>query len=102
MSSSSDASEHDPDASDDAPLPRGLVFPSLQRNPARRTRRLALVCTLVVTTAALVWPVYPFFASSPRPFILSLPLSFAWVVLWLAVIFVALGTLYVVEEVRTD
>jgi len=90
------------DAFDDAPLPRGLVFPSLQKDTARRSRRLAFVCVLVVTAAALVWPVYPFFASSPRPLVLGLPFSFAWVILWLTVIFIALGTLYVVEEVNNN
>lgn len=46
---------------------------------------------------ALLWPVYPRFAST-FPLILGLPLSLAWIVLVLTVVFTALLVLYVVER----
>jgi len=50
----------------------------------------------VISGLALIWPVYPL-AGSIRPYVLGLPLSFAWVVGWLVVMFVALVLFY-----RTD
>ena len=50
----------------------------------------------MISGLALIWPIYPF-AGSIRPYLLGLPYSFAWVVGWLIVMFVALVLLY-----RTD
>jgi hypothetical protein len=79
------------------PLPRGLVF--FPRPTPRRLRRARIAFALfaAVAGAALVWPLYPLFGGI-RPMILGLPLSLAWVVLWLALVFVALLVLYRVEH----
>jgi hypothetical protein len=75
--------------------PSGLVVPGLQRAD-RRGSRLAFLGVTVLSGLALVWPIYPF-AGGIRPYVLGLPFSFAWVVGWLVVMFVALVLLY-----RTD
>lgn len=74
-------------------LPRGLVlFAPGTPAPVRR-RRLLLVAVVACAAVALVWPVYPLFGSA-FPLVLGLPLSLAWVVLWLVVTFVALAWVY--------
>lgn len=78
-------------ASDD--LPRGLVFRS--HRTSRHRRWVSIV--LIVATVALIWPVYSQF-SSVEPYILGLPLSLAWVVGWLAIVFVTVALLYRAEE----
>lgn len=78
------------DSSDD--VPSGLVFPGLRNDTGRSSLRAFLVVT-VISGLALIWPVYPL-AADIRPYILGLPLSFAWVVGWLVVMFVALILLY--------
>ncbi len=65
--------------------------------PAFRRRRLLFLAVFLLAAASVVWPIYPLF-SGIRPLILGLPLSFAWVVLWLAVVFAALVWLYRTEE----
>ena len=82
------------------PLPKGLVFFPPGTPPARRRQRLLFVATLIAAALALVWPIYPLF-SGGSPLVFGLPLSLAWVVLWLAVILVALGWLYWAESGRT-
>jgi hypothetical protein len=81
----------------DAPedIPKGLVVPGLE-NETRRASLLSFLAVTVVSGLALLWPVYPF-AGGIRPYVLGLPFSFAWVVGWLVVMFVALVLLY-----RTD
>ena len=81
------------DSPDD--VPRGLVFPGLRDN-LQRGPLLAFLATVLIAGLALIWPVYPL-AGSIRPYVLGLPLSFAWVVGWLIVMFIALVLLY-----RTD
>lgn len=81
------------DSSDD--VPRGLVLPGLQ-DDSQRSALLSFLAVTVISGLALIWPVYPF-AGSIRPYLLGLPFSFAWVVGWLVVMFVALVLLY-----RTD
>ncbi len=81
------------DSSDD--VPRGLVLPGLQDDTRRSSLRAFLLVT-VIAGLALIWPVYPL-AADVRPYVLGLPLSFAWLVGWLIVMFVALVLLY-----RTD
>lgn len=81
------------DSSDD--VPSGLVVPGLQ-DDTRRSSLRAFLLVSVIAGLALIWPVYPL-AADIRPYILGLPLSFAWVVGWLVVMFVALILLY-----RTD
>jgi hypothetical protein len=85
--------------SDSDRLPRGLVFASLEGdNTGRAWRRTVVVGVVILATLALTWPVYPFF-SAAQPYVLGLPLSLAWVVGWLAVVFVTLAAVYWVEEV---
>ena len=74
-------------------VPRGLVFFRSDLSAGERRRRVILLAILAITTLALVWPVYPQVASI-RPFVLGLPFSFAWVVGWLVVMFVALIWFY--------
>ena len=79
------------------PVPAGLVLFPPGTDPAKRRRRLTFVAICFVVTALLIWPVYPLF-SGVQPLILGLPLSFAWVVLALALIFVALLWLYKTDD----
>lgn len=81
------------DSSDDCP--RGLVFPGLRSTP-NRYPLLVFLSVILVAGLALVWPVYPL-AASIRPYVLGFPFSFAWVVGWLVIVFVALVLFY-----RTD
>lgn len=83
-----------PDGSD---LPRGPVFFTAQASSRRRRRRRLFVAIVLAATLALVWPVYPLFGGV-RPLVLGLPLSFAWVVGWLGVVFGALVWLYRSDE----
>jgi hypothetical protein len=64
--------------------------------PRIRRGKLVLVATVLAAAVALTWPVYPLFASA-RPFLLGLPLSFAWVILWLLAVFAALIIAYRAE-----
>jgi len=86
------------DASDD--VPRGLVLPGL-RDDTRQLSLLSFLAVTVVSGLALIWPVYPF-AGGIRPYVLGLPFSFAWVVGWLVVMFVALVLLYRTDESDTN
>ena len=78
-------------------VPKGLVFFPPNTPPGHRRRRLVFVAILIVAALALIWPIYPMF-SGIFPLILGLPLSLAWVVLWLAVVMATLGWLYRSEE----
>ena len=81
------------DSPDD--VPRGLVFSGL-RDSLQRGPLFAFLTTVLIAGLALIWPVYPL-ASGIQPYVLGLPFSFAWVMGWLIVMFVALVLLY-----RTD
>lgn len=83
-----------PDADDD--LPRGLVVSGLG-TPVRT----AFLTVFLLTTLALLWPVYPA-VSGIRPYVLGLPFSFAWVVGWLVVMFGALVVLYRHDHTSDD
>ncbi len=76
-----------------SPLPRGPVFFSPHASPKHRRRRLVFVSLIATALLALIWPVYSLF-SGVFPLVLGLPLSLAWVVFWLLVVFVALIRLY--------
>ena len=78
-------------------IPKGLVFFPPDTPLGRKRRRLLFVVILMTAAAALVWPVYPLF-SGIFPLILGLPLSMAWIALWLTVVFAALVWLYRSEE----
>ncbi len=81
----------------DQALPAGLVLFRPGTDPARRRRRLVFLAVYVVVAALLVWPIYPQF-SGIQPLILGLPLSLAWVLLALSVMFAALLWLYRSED----
>lgn len=82
--------------SDPDDVPKGLMlFPS-HTPPERRRRRLIFLAVVLGATLALIWPVYPLF-SDMRPLIFGLPLSLAWVILWLTIVFGALVWLYCTE-----
>ena len=74
-----------------------LVFFPSDTPPGRKRRRLLFVVILMTAAAALVWPVYPLF-SGIFPLIMGLPLSMAWIALWLTVVFAALVWLYRSED----
>ncbi len=74
-------------------IPSGPVFFTDHASSSRRRRRSLFIAIVLVAALALVAPIYPIFGGI-RPLILGLPLSFAWVVLWLAVVFAALVGLY--------
>lgn len=74
-------------------LPNGLVFFTDHASPSTRRRRVVFVSIVLVAALALIAPVYPLFGGI-RPLILGLPLSFAWVILWLAIVFAALVWTY--------
>ena len=74
-------------------VPRGLVLFPPGTPPAYRRRRLVFVVILIAAGVSLMWPVYPLFAG-PRPFVLGLPLPLAWMLLWLAITFLAMLWLY--------
>ena len=47
----------------------------------------------------LIWPIYPLFAGA-RPFLFGLPLSLAWLVICLTVVFLVLVGLYRMDRGR--
>ena len=66
--------------------------------PAGRSRRRRIFLALYAAIALLlIWPVYPFFAR-PFPLVFGLPLSLAWVVMALGLMFAALVWLFRSEE----
>ena len=78
-------------------VPKGLVLFPPNTPPARRRQRLVFVAIVIVAALALIWPVYSLF-SGIFPLILGLPLSLAWIVLWLAVVLAALVWLFRSED----
>ncbi len=77
-------------------LPVGLTLFRPGTDPAKKRRRGVFLGIYLLAAALLVWPVYPLF-SGIQPLILGLPLSFAWVVAALLVMFGALLWLYRTE-----
>lgn len=77
-------------------FPQGLVFPGLRDRP-NRGPLLAFLAVVLVAGIALIWPVYPL-ARSIRPYVLGFPFSFAWVIAWLVIVFVALVWYYRTDE----
>ncbi len=92
------SAEPDPDAEqrpEAVSLGLTLFHPGV--DPAKRRRRLIFIAVYLFVAALLVWPVFPMF-SGIHPLILGLPLSLAWVVLALTVMFGALVWLYLRED----
>lgn len=71
---------------------RLVLFPP-GTDPARRRRRTVFAAVYAAVAVMVTWPVYSLF-SGTFPLILGLPLSLAWIVFALAVIFCALLWLY--------
>lgn len=93
MSTHSESAEA---ASQPTEATKGLVFFSRYEGPAKRRRQIfAAIYVLVMTL--LVWPVFPVF-SGYEPLIFGLPLSFAWVVMVLLLMFGALIWLFRSED----
>ncbi len=78
-------------------IPNGFVFFAPGTPAGYRRRRVVVALVVLAAAVALIWPVYPLFGSV-YPLVLGLPLSLAWVVLWLAVVFGALMWLFRSEE----
>jgi hypothetical protein len=77
--------------------PLGLrLFPAATPRRLRRAK-IGFAALALLAGAAVSWPIYPRFAAA-RPFVLGLPLSLAWVVAWLAVVFAGLVALFAVEH----
>ena len=87
----------DSDPSRDSALPSGLVFFRPEATPAHRRRRQLFVALYLVASSAVLWPIYPWFATA-EPRILGLPLSFAWVIGALLAAFAVLVWFYLGDE----
>ena len=81
----------------DPPLPRGLVLFRPDASLEYRRRRLLFAAVVALATASVIWPIYPLF-SAAFPLIFGLPLSLAWVVMAILVVFLALVWLFWREE----
>ena len=75
------------------PEPKGLVFFPAGAPVRVRRRRWFFVALVLLAAVALTWPVYPLLAGV-HPLIFGLPLSLAWVILWLFLVFLGLAWLY--------
>lgn len=71
------------------PQTEGDTAGAPRRTPAARRAVRLLVAITGLAGLALTWPIYPL-VSHYRPTVLGLPLSFAWVILWLLAVFAAL------------
>ena len=83
----------------DSPAKSGLQLFPPGSSARHRRRRLTFLALWLGVVAMLTWPIYPRFAGT-SPSFLGLPLSFAWVLLALAVMFFALLWLFLGEEER--
>ena len=77
-------------------LPAGLTLFRPGTDPAKVRRRRVFLGVYLLVAVLLVWPIYPLF-SGVDPQIFGLPLSFAWVVMVLGLMFGALLWLYRAE-----
>lgn len=64
---------------------------------AFRMNRILFSAVMLIAAFFLIWPGYTFF-SSATPFIIGLPLSFAWVILWVIIGFAAMLSLYISDN----
>lgn len=58
-----------------------------------RLNRIIFSFVMMLATLAVVWPGHAIFGSA-TPLILGLPLSFAWIILWVIISFVAMLALH--------
>ena len=68
--------------------------------PVRRSRMI-FVLVILVTSLAVIWPGHAIF-SSATPLILGFPLSFAWIIFWVIVGFLAMLGLYLSDSHDDD
>lgn len=61
---------------------------------ASRRRHRNYLVFFVVALLALIWPGLAL-VSSPTPFVLGLPLSLAWIIAWLVLLFFGLVRLFI-------
>lgn len=68
-----------------------------------RANRVFIIAVALLASLSIMWPGYPLF-SGIEPFILGLPLSFAWMILWVIIGFAAMVALYISDnkEEHTD
>lgn len=81
----------------EATVPKGLALFRSGTSPAKRRRRGIFLAFYLAVAMLVIWPVYPRFAGV-EPLILGLPLSFAWVVLALILMFGGLLWLFLTED----
>jgi len=62
-------------------------------NRTYRANRVFIIILSILASLAIMWPGYPLFAGI-EPLILGLPLSFAWIIFWVILMFIALLLLY--------
>lgn len=77
--------------------PSGLVFFRSDASRSHRRRRQIFVGLYLLAGSAVLWPVYPQFATA-EPRILGLPLSFTWVIGALLAGFAALLWFYLGDD----
>jgi len=64
--------------------------------PICRSRIIFLI-VMIITALAIIWPGHAIF-SSATPLILGFPLSFAWIIFWVLVGFIAMLGLYLSDS----
>lgn len=57
------------------------------------------ICVCVGTLLPLLFPVFEV-ANRSTPLVLGLPFNFAWVIVWIVLVFVGVGVLYVLDPER--
>jgi hypothetical protein len=82
------------------PLPKGLVFFARPASTRQRRRRRLFLGILALAVLALIWPGSTL-AAGIYPMIFGLPLSLAWVIVWLFVMLGAQIWLYR-ADIRND
>lgn len=66
-----------------------------------RLNRAVFAIVTTFATLSVMWPGYAFF-SEPEPFVLGLPLPFAWLIMWVIIMFMAMFGLYLSDNKSGD
>lgn len=67
--------------------------PTGKTSKKMRPARIVFVIVIVIAALSVMWPGYTLF-SSATPLIFGFPLSFAWMILWVMISFIAMLGLY--------
>lgn len=67
------------------------------QNGRLRKSRLMIFIFSILAFLSIMWPGYAHFADY-EPFILGIPLSFAWIILWVILSFVAMMSMYILDN----